>query len=122
VWKRTRTRDAWIDFAKQRKYFKTAICLHVKSHYQNIFENCKGNFKELFHQANKLLLRKQQSPLPQTLDNNELAQNFNEFFTKKVTNITNYLATLPTETNDCLFVESELLTDSRFTKFESCTV
>jgi hypothetical protein len=29
VWKRTRTRDTWNDFAKQRKYINTAICLHV---------------------------------------------------------------------------------------------
>jgi hypothetical protein len=119
VWKRLRTKDAWDDFAKQREYYNTAVCLHVKSYYRQIFESCKDNFKELFHQANKLLFRKQQSPLPQAIDNNKLAQNFNEFFIKKVEKIIDYLGTLPTEESDSMFIESEFLTKSKFSEFKS---
>lgn len=64
VWKRLRLTTSCNDFVTQRKFLSNSIRSQITDHYHEIFNNCKGNYKVVFKQANRLLFRKEPSPLP----------------------------------------------------------
>ena len=75
-------RDACVDMAKEKRisFCKTSI------------NDCKGNQGSLFKTIPKLLDAKHPKVLPKHLDDKQLADDFNNFFVEKVSNIRSSIA------------------------------
>ena len=75
--------------------------------------------KEVFTIAKKLLFRNEPLPLPLTDNKQKLANEFNEFFCKKVQNIMDNLQPIEETDIDPHYIKTEYLTNCRFNKFET---
>ena len=63
-----------------------------RSHYVGLVEDCHDDSKKLFSLANRLLNRRQSSPLPSHSDSSQMASSFLNFFQTKVKMICDSLA------------------------------
>ena len=121
IWKRLKNQKSWEEFATQRKHFSLIVCKKVREYHQDIFKNCKTNYRDVYKHANKLLFRKEVTTFP-VGDDAEIARNFNVFFGEKVERIMNYLNSLPTGVDDHLHIESEYITQIKFHCFVTITL
>lgn len=60
-----------------------------KAHYSDLIHQCSGNSRKLFHVINSLSKEQQNNPLPPHDNPRLLADNFGEFFYKKIELIKN---------------------------------
>ena len=106
-------------FYYQRRHVANIIQQAKREYYSTLLEENRYNVKAVFTIANKLLFRKEALPLPPTDDKQKLANEFNEFFSKKVQSIMDNLQ--PSEEHDIEphYTETEYLTNHRFNKFET---
>ena len=106
-------------FYYQRRHVANIIQQAKREYYSTMLEENRYNVKAVFTIANKLLFRKEPLPLPPTNDKQKLANEFNEFFSKKVQSIMDYLQ--PSEEHDIEphYIETYYLTNHRFNEFET---
>ena len=62
-----------------------------RSYYVGLIEDCGDDSKQLFSVANRLLNRKQSSPLPSHTDSSAMAETFIKYFRTKVKTISDSL-------------------------------
>ena len=105
-------------FYHQRRHIANIIQQAKREYYSTLLEENRYNVKAVFTIANKLLFRKEPLHLPLTDDKRKLANEFNEFFCKKVQYIMDNLQ--PIEETDIKphYIETEYLTNYRFNEFE----
>ena len=71
-------------FYHQRRYVAHMIPQAKREYYSTLLEEIRYDTKAVFTIANKLLFRNEPLPLPWMDDKQKLANEFNEFFCKKV--------------------------------------
>ncbi|XP_030834679.1 uncharacterized protein LOC115921383 [Strongylocentrotus purpuratus] len=74
-------------FREQRDFTNSLVERAKRSYFVGLIDKCGHDSKKLFSTANRLLNRKQNSPLPRHADSKELAQRFIQFFRSKVQKI-----------------------------------
>ena len=82
---------------------------------EDLIEDCGDDHKKLFNVANRLLNRKQSSPLPTHADNNSMAETFIQFFHSKVKKIRDSLSP------NVVLLEPEPVTSSTLETFHHTT-
>ena len=104
-------------FYYQRRHVANIIQQAKREYYSTLLEENRYNVKAVFTIANKLLFRKEPLPLPPTNDKQKLANEFNEFFIKKVQSILENLQ--PSEEHDIEphYIETDYLTNHKFNEF-----
>ena len=90
-----------------------------REYYSTLLEKNRYETKAVFTIANKLLFRNDPLPLPPTDDKQKLANEFNEFFCKKVQTIMDNLQPIQETSIDPHYIETEYLTNDRFNEFET---
>ena len=71
--------------------FKSTILSREEIYYLNIFHEHRRNTKQVFKVCDSILGKGKDLLLPPSFTNQELADNFNEFFTTRITNIRSIL-------------------------------
>ncbi|XP_041479574.1 uncharacterized protein LOC121427303 [Lytechinus variegatus] len=79
-------------FSAQRDLVNSLVKRAKRSYYVAIIEDCHDDSKKLFSVANRLLNRRQSSPLPSHSDSSQMASTFLHFFQTKVKMICDSLA------------------------------
>ena len=74
-------------YCKQRQHVQSLIKKAKTDYHSRQVEDCGKDTKQLFKVVNKLLNRKQSSPLPDHRCDKDLANQFSKFFTDKIANI-----------------------------------
>ena len=107
-------------FYSQTRYCSNLIKAAQRQFYKGKITENRGNYKEIFRIANKLIDREDELPLPPTEDLISQANQFNDFFVGKIDKIMQDLA--PSSTNATLnneFLELTYETANRLTNFKS---
>ena len=86
-WLQDQSYYSFMAFYYQRRHVANINQQAKREYYSTILEENRYNVKAVFTIANKLLFRKEPLPLPPTNDKQKLANEFNEFFSKKVQSI-----------------------------------
>ncbi|XP_071491907.1 uncharacterized protein [Diadema antillarum] len=99
--KRRRLERKWLSNGKseidrkllcaQKNVVNSLLKKAKRSYYVGLIEDCGEDSKRLFSVANRLLNRKQSSPLPSHTDSSAVAETFIDYFRKKVETISNSL-------------------------------
>ena len=111
IWRWDRVNlDKYRDFCTQCRLVLNLIFATEKEYYQDTFCEHSGNIKHVFKLCNSLLGRGKEQSLPPGLNNQDLADNFNEFFITKINNIRSDLSECDTGSSD---TQSEKLLDSQ---------
>ena len=105
-------------FYHQRRYVANIIQQAKRKYYSKLLEENRNNVKAVFTIANKLLFRNEPLPLPLTDDKQKLANEFNEFFCKKVQTILDNLQPIEETDIDLHYIEMDYLTNYTFNEFE----
>ena len=85
---RTRlTQIIYRDFCSQCRLVSNLLFSTEKKYYLNILHEHRRNTKQVFKVCDSLLGRGKEPSLPPGFTNQELADNFNDFFITKITNI-----------------------------------
>ena len=92
--------DKYRDFCTQCRLVSNLRFATEKEYYHDTFHEHSGNIKQVFKLCNSLLGRGKEQSLPPGLNNQELADKFNEFFITKITNIRSDLFEHGTESSD----------------------
>ena len=79
-------------FCAQRNRVNYLVSQAKRSYHTGLIEACGDDHKKLFNVANRLLNRKQSSPLPTHADSNSMAETFIQFFHSKVKKIRDSLS------------------------------
>ena len=88
IWRWDKTNsDKYHDFYSQHRLVLNLLFSAEKKYYLNIFHEHRRNTKQVFKVCDSLLGKGKDSVLPPGFTNQELANNFNDFFTMKITNI-----------------------------------
>ena len=115
-WLQDQSYCSFMAFYYQRRHVANIIQQAKREYYSTLLEENRYNVKEVFTIANKLLFRKE--PLPQTADKQKLANEFNEFFCKKVQYIMDNLQPIEETDIEPHYIETEYLMNYRFNEFE----
>ena len=105
-------------FYHQRRYITNIIQQSKREYYSTLLEENRNNVKTVFTIANELLFRNEPFPLPLTDDKQKLANEFNEFFCRKVQTIKDNLQPIEETDIDPHYIEMEYLINYRFNEFE----
>ncbi|XP_071492587.1 uncharacterized protein [Diadema antillarum] len=99
--KRRRLERKWLSNGKseidrkllcaQKNVVNSLLKKAKRSYYVGLIEDCGEDSKRLFSVANRLLNRKQSSPLPSHTDSSAMAETFIDYFRNKVETISNSL-------------------------------
>ena len=118
-WLQDQSYYSFMAFYHQRRHVANIIRQTKREYYSTLLEENRYIVKAVFTIANKLLFRKEPLPLPLTNDKQKLADEFNEFFSKKVQSIMENLQ--PSEEHDIEphYIETDYLTNHRFNEFET---
>ncbi|XP_071476415.1 uncharacterized protein [Diadema antillarum] len=81
----------WKLLCAQKNVVNSLLKKAKRSYYVGLIEDCGEDSKRLFSVANRLLNRKQSSPLPSHTDGSAVAETFIDYFRKKVETISNSL-------------------------------
>ena len=85
---RTKTNsDKYCDFCSQHRLVSNLLFSTEKKYYLDTFHEHRRNTKQVFKVCDSLLGRGKEPSLPPWFTNQELADNFNDFFITKITNI-----------------------------------
>ena len=79
--------DKYQDLCTRRRLVSNLLCLTEREYYHDIFHEYRRNTKQMFKVYDGLLGRGKEPSLPSGFTNQELADNCNEFFINKITNI-----------------------------------
>ena len=107
-----------MDFYYQIRHVANIIQQVKREYYSPPLEENRYNVKVVTI-ANKLYFRKEPLPLPLTNDKQKLANEFNEFFGKKVQSIMDNLQPSKEYGIEPHHIETEYLTNHRFNEFET---
>lgn len=91
-WRRSKLQTHRELFNAQRDLVNHLVKMAKCSHYVGLVEDCHDDSKKLFSLANRLLNRRQSSPLPSHSDSSQMASSFLNFFQAKVKTICDSLA------------------------------
>ena len=93
IWRWNKTNsDKYHDFHSQCRLVSNQLFPTEKKYYLNTFHEHRRNTKQVFKVCGNLLGRGKEPSLPPGFTNQELADNFNDFFTTKITNIRSNLS------------------------------
>ena len=88
IWRHDRANlDRYWDFCSRRRLVSNLLFATEKEYYHDKLHEHRGNIKQVFRLCDSLLGRKKEQLFPPRLNNQELADKFNEFFITKITNI-----------------------------------
>ena len=88
IWRHDRANlDRYRDFCSQHRLVSNLLFATEKEYYYDNLREHRGNIKWVFKLCNSLLGRKKEQLFPPGLNNQELADKFNEFSITKITNI-----------------------------------
>ena len=88
IWRQDKTNpDKYHYFYFQCRLVSNVLFSSEKKYYLNIFHEHRRNIKQVFKVCDSLLGKGKDPPLPPGFMNQELADNFNDFFITKITNI-----------------------------------
>ena len=83
-WLQDQSHYSFMAFYYQRGYVANIIQQAKREYYSTLLEENRYDMKAVFTTANKLFFRNEPLPLPLTVNKQKLANDFNEFFCKKV--------------------------------------
>ena len=86
-WRKSRLEIDRQLFCQQKQKVIALIKRAKRNHYSDLFTAHAKNQKQVFQLANKLLHRNQVSPLPESVSDDHLANQFSDFFTEKIKKI-----------------------------------
>ena len=86
-WKNQKTEENRLNYVAQRKLCAEMSVAKQESYYSWIVEKAGNNQKTLFKVVNNLLDKEKVSTLPEHTDSLKLADEFNDYYTKKVDNL-----------------------------------
>ena len=105
-------------FLQSRDHLSSLITTAKKEHYVSHFNDCSGNQALIFKRAEKLLHRKGETALPKHKDIQSLVDEFNIFFTTKISNIRQLLD----ERTPSIEIENDMVFEgSKLTEFDPTT-
>ena len=85
VWRRDRVNlDKYQDFCSQHRLVSILLFATEKEYYHDTFHEHSGNIKQVFKLCDSLLGRGKEQSLPPGLNNQELADKFNEFLSPRL--------------------------------------
>ena len=88
IWRWDKTNSGkYYDFCSQHSLVSNLLFSTEKEYYRDIFCEHRRNTKQVFKVCDSLLGRGKEPSLPSGFTNQELANNFNDFFITKITNI-----------------------------------
>ena len=101
IWRQDKLNsDKYHDFCTQHRLISNMLFSTQREYYCDIFHEHGMNTKQMFKVCDGLLGRGKESSLPSGFMNQELADNFNEFFINKITNIRSNLSEQITGSSD----------------------
>ena len=101
IWRQDKVNlDKYQDFCTQCRLVSNLLFLTEREYYHDIFHEHGWNTKQMFKVCDGLLGRGKEPSLPSGFTNQELADNFNEFFINKITNIRSDLSKRNTGSSD----------------------
>ena len=93
IWRQDKTNsDKYHDFCSQCRLVSNLLFSTEKKYYLDTFHEHRRNTKQVFKVCDSLLGRGKEPSLPPGFTNQELADNFNDFFITKITNIRSNLS------------------------------
>ena len=105
AWKGENTEENWTAYVEQRQLCAEMSLTKQKTYYSKVVDEAGNDQKCLFKVVNDLLHRTKVRSLPEHTDSIQLANDFNDFYIKKIDDIRK---TIPKNCVDAIF----LLTDS----------
>ena len=91
IWQKELTEYSWRAFYNQCRYVANLIKTLQMNYCKNIIAENRTYFIAIYKIVNRLLHRKQESPLPSITPLSKLAEEFSEFFDSKIAKIMNHL-------------------------------
>ena len=95
IWKKYKTEETWLAFKIERSKFRQSLKCARKEFVSKSILECDKDSKKLYKLALSLMGAMKENPLPECDTNENLANQFAEFFITKIQNIRDKLDNLP---------------------------
>ena len=87
VWLKYNEEHQWLAYKQQRNKYKQMLTCKKRSSISSKVLNARGNIKELYQITNNLTSHHSENPMPEGLSEQELADEFSDFFLDKINKI-----------------------------------
>ena len=95
IWKRTKTDEDWKALCKHKKKYRNLLKTTKREMLSAKVAECKGDAKKLYQLFNNITGKVKENPMPQERSDQELAEEFADYFIHKITNIRDSLRSIP---------------------------